>query len=135
MIYFTKGNFFGNLLHPFELKYRKFITKPTYPYNMCGIDLYILHVSYLPIQVLKTSLVVRAKNTKVLSTKYLFMILKISISYIICIVVFYTYFSNFQIFFAQFCVTKLCIYRVRFGCHTAASQQQMALNFELVVTN
>ena len=45
VIYFTKGNFFGNLLHPFELKYRKFITKPTYPYNMCGIDLYILHVS------------------------------------------------------------------------------------------
>ena len=46
MIYFTKGNFFGNLLHPFELKYRKFITEPPYPYNMCGIDLYSMYLTY-----------------------------------------------------------------------------------------
>ena len=31
---------------------RKFIPEPPYPYRMCGL----LHVSYLPIQVLKTSL-------------------------------------------------------------------------------
>ena len=46
MIYFTKGNFFGNLLHPFELKYRKFITEPPYPYNMCGIDPYSMYLTY-----------------------------------------------------------------------------------------
>ena len=46
VIYFTKGNFFGNLLHPFELKYRKFITEPPYPYNMCGIDLYSMYLTY-----------------------------------------------------------------------------------------
>ena len=46
MIYFTKGNFFGNLLHPFELKYWKFIIEPPYPYNMCGIDLYSMYLTY-----------------------------------------------------------------------------------------
>jgi len=62
VIYFTKGNFFGNLLHPFELKCRKFITEPPYPYNMCGIDLYSMYLTWLPIQVLKTSLVYRVKK-------------------------------------------------------------------------
>ena len=40
MFYFTRGNFFGNLLHPFELKRKRFVTEQ-------HIDHYSMLLNYL----------------------------------------------------------------------------------------